>query len=87
MASVASPPRPVGAAPPPVRHGICRLTLRIGGTEYAVRPMPAPARLPVGLDTAETRSARPRRHLLGGPAEGRARRLHLPGSRTAWFRM
>ena len=42
MASVASPPRPVGAAPPPVRHGICRLTLRIGGTEYRLRPMPAP---------------------------------------------
>ena len=42
MASVASPPRPVGAAPSPVRHGICRLTLRIGGTEYRLRPMPAP---------------------------------------------
>ena len=33
---------PVGAAPPPVRHGICRLTLRIGGTDYRLRPMPAP---------------------------------------------
>ena len=43
MATVASPPRPVGAAPPPVRHGTCRLTLRIGGTEYRLRPMPAPA--------------------------------------------
>jgi hypothetical protein len=43
MATVASPPRPVGAAPPTVRHGICRLTLRIGGTEYRLRPMPAPA--------------------------------------------
>ena len=42
MASVASPPRPVGAAPPPVRHGTCRLTLWIGGTEYRLRPMPAP---------------------------------------------
>ena len=39
MASVASPPRPVGAAPPPVRHGMCRLTLRIGGTEYRLRPI------------------------------------------------
>ena len=39
MASVASPSRPVGAAPPPVRHGICRLTLRIGGTEYRLRPI------------------------------------------------
>ncbi len=43
MATVSSPPRPVGAAPPTVRHGICRLTLRIGGTEYRLRPMPAPA--------------------------------------------
>ena len=43
MATVASPPRPVGAAPPTVRHGICRLTLRIGATEYRLRPMPAPA--------------------------------------------
>ena len=42
MATVASPPRPVGAAPPTVRHGTCRLTLRIGGTEYRLRPMPAP---------------------------------------------
>jgi SWIM zinc finger len=40
MATVASPPRPVGAASPPVRHGTCRLTLRIGGTEYTLRPMP-----------------------------------------------
>jgi hypothetical protein len=42
MASVASPPRPVGAASPPVRHGTCRLTLRIGGMEYRLRPLPAP---------------------------------------------
>ena len=33
---------PVGAAPPPVRHGIARLTLRIGGMDYRLRPMPAP---------------------------------------------
>jgi hypothetical protein len=39
MASVASPPRPVGAASSPVRHGTCRLTLRIGGTEYTIRPI------------------------------------------------
>ena len=39
MASVSSPPRPVGAAPSPVRHGTCRLTLRIGGTEYTLRPI------------------------------------------------
>ena len=42
MATVADPARPVGAAPPPVRHGTCRLTLWIGGTEYRLRPMPAP---------------------------------------------
>jgi len=42
MASVASPPRPVGAAPPVVRHGTCRLTVRIRGTDYRLRPMPAP---------------------------------------------
>jgi hypothetical protein len=42
MATVADPSRPVGAAPPPVRHGTCRLTLKIGGTEYRLRPMPAP---------------------------------------------
>jgi hypothetical protein len=28
------------ASAPPVRHGLCRLTLRIGGTEYRLRPMP-----------------------------------------------
>ena len=27
MASASSPPRPVGAAPPTVRHGTCRLTV------------------------------------------------------------
>ena len=42
MASVADAARPVGASPPPVRHGLCRLTLRIGGTDYRLRPMPAP---------------------------------------------
>jgi len=42
MASVSSPPRPVGAAPPVVRHGTCRLTVRIRETEYRLRPMPAP---------------------------------------------
>jgi hypothetical protein len=42
MASVSSPPRPVGANPPIVRHGTCRLTVRIRGTEYRLRPMPAP---------------------------------------------
>ena len=35
MATVASPPCPACAAPPPVRHGTCRLTLQIGGTEYS----------------------------------------------------
>jgi hypothetical protein len=42
MATVADAARPVGAAPPPVRHGIARLTLRIGGMDYRLRPMPAP---------------------------------------------
>jgi len=34
----------VSTAPPvrPVRHGLCRLTLRIGGTDYRLRPVPAP---------------------------------------------
>jgi SWIM zinc finger len=42
MSTVADAARPVGAAPPPVHHGIARLTLRIGGTDYRLRPMPAP---------------------------------------------
>ena len=32
--------RAVGAPPSPVRHGLCRLTLRIGGTDYRLRPCP-----------------------------------------------
>ena len=86
MASVASPPRPVGAAPPPVRHGICRLTLRIGGTEYRLRPMPAPPgfrKVWTLRKLGEFATA----HLFRRPAQGRAGRLHLPGSRTAWFHM
>jgi SWIM zinc finger len=43
MATVASPPRAVSAPPPIVRHGTCRLTVRIRGTDYRLRPMPAPA--------------------------------------------
>jgi hypothetical protein len=43
MSTVADATRPVGAYPPPVRHGICRLTLRIGGTEYRLRPCPPEA--------------------------------------------
>ena len=38
MATVADAARPVGAPPPPVRHGICRLTIRIHNTEYRLRP-------------------------------------------------
>jgi hypothetical protein len=30
------------APSPATRHGICRLTLRIGGMDYTLRPMPAP---------------------------------------------
>jgi SWIM zinc finger len=40
MATVADRARPVGAPPPPVRHGICRLTIRIHNTEYRLRPCP-----------------------------------------------
>src|SRR3954469_11528251 len=59
MASVSAPPRarrarrapsPSPAAPPvapPERHGTCSLTLRIGGTSYALRPCPPPPGLSV----------------------------------------
>jgi hypothetical protein len=40
MSTVADAARPVGAPPPPVRHGMCRLTLRIGGMDYRLRPCP-----------------------------------------------
>ena len=40
MSTVADAARPVGAPPSPVRHGLCRLTLRIGGTDYRLRPCP-----------------------------------------------
>jgi SWIM zinc finger len=43
MSTVADAARPVGAYPPPVRHGICRLTIRIHNTEYRLRPCPAEA--------------------------------------------
>ena len=39
----AAPPQPSEApapAAPTERHGICRLTLRIGGTDYRLRPFP-----------------------------------------------
>jgi hypothetical protein len=42
MSIVSDTARPVGAYPPPVRHGLCRLTLRIKGIDYRLRPMPAP---------------------------------------------
>ena len=40
MSTVADAARPVGAPASPVRHGLCRLTLRIGGTDYRLRPCP-----------------------------------------------
>ena len=42
MTTVAEATRPVTAEPPATqqRHGICRLTLRIGASEYTVRPLP-----------------------------------------------
>lgn len=41
----ARPAEPVAPPPaaPPVRHGKCSLTLRIGGTEYRLRPFPPAA--------------------------------------------
>jgi hypothetical protein len=43
MFIVADAARPDGASPPSVRHGICRLTLRIGGMDYRLRPCPSEA--------------------------------------------
>ena len=40
MSTVADAARPVGAPASPVRHGLCRLTLRIGGTDYRAPPCP-----------------------------------------------
>ena len=79
MASVSSPPRPVGAAPPVVRHGTCRLTVRIRGTDYRLAPHARPGRLPRGLDSAETRPPR-HGHVHGRRAQGRTARLHLSRS-------
>jgi hypothetical protein len=45
MAIVADAARPVGAGPPPVRHGKCRLTIRIGITEYRLLPLPPQPRV------------------------------------------
>jgi hypothetical protein len=42
MATVSAPAPRASAASPPVRHGICRLTLTIGGTDYRLRPHPTP---------------------------------------------
>jgi hypothetical protein len=43
MTSVADAARPVGATTPPVRHGTCRLTIRIAGIDYALKPLPPEA--------------------------------------------
>ena len=43
MSTVADAARPVGAPASPVRHGLCRLTLRIGGTDYTLKPCPPEA--------------------------------------------
>jgi hypothetical protein len=68
MATVSAPPRarrerPAAPSPapaaPPERHGTCSLTLRIGGTEYALRPCPPPPGLEVVRTLRKLEGPRP----------------------------
>ena len=81
MSTVADAARPVGAPPSPVRHGLCRLTLRIGGTDYRAPPLPARNECARGLVAAQARPAR-LGALRGRRPQGQARPLHVSGSRA-----
>ena len=71
-------PRRRRPAPRPSRH--CRLTIRIGGTDYRLRPCPPEAGV---LAAWVLRKLDPTvRPLPRRRPQGQARPLHLPGSRT-----
>ena len=81
MATVADAARPVGAAPAPRPSRHCRLTIRIGGMDYRLRPCPPEPGILAAWVAPQARIAR-LGPLLRRRPQGPARPLHLPGSRA-----
>ena len=84
MATVADAARPVGAAPPPVRHGICRLTIRIHNTEYRLRPCPPEAGILAAWSLRKIGTDRPARYIVTAPKGMPARCTCPDHERSGW---
>jgi hypothetical protein len=84
MSTVADAARPVGAAPPPVRHGLCRLTLRIGGTEYRLRPRPPEAGILAAWNLRKIGTDRPAFYIVTAPKGAPARCTCPDHERSGW---
>ena len=77
-------PRPVGAAPPPVRHGTSRLTIRINGTDYRLRPCPPEAGILAAWSLRKIGTDRPARYIVTAP-KGMPARCSCPDhERSGW---
>ena len=82
MSTVADAARPVGAAPPPVRHGTCRLDHpHPRHSDYRLRPCPPESGILAAWSLRKLDHGR-LGPLLRRRPQGPARPLHLPGSRA-----
>jgi SWIM zinc finger len=84
MATVADVARPVGAAPPSVRHGISRLTIRINGTDYRLRPCPPQAGILAAWSLRKIGTDRPARYIVAAPKGAPARCTCPDHERSGW---
>jgi hypothetical protein len=73
MSTVAESARPVGAAPPPVRHGICRLTIQIHKTEYRLSPRPPEAGILAAWQLRKLSASHVARYVVTAPKGAPAR--------------
>ena len=87
MSIVADAAHPSAQAASPVRHGLCRLTLRIGGTDYTAQALPARSQCPRGLvaatDKPHSISAFVVAAPKGEPARTRARTMSNRAGRAS----
>jgi SWIM zinc finger len=84
MASVADAARPVGAAPSPVRHGMCRLTIRIHTTEYRLSPRPPEAGILAAWQLRKLSASHVARYVVTAPKGAPARCTCPDHEQSGW---
>ena len=84
MATVAETARPVGAAPPPVRHGMCRLTIQIHKTEYRLSPRPPEAGILAAWQLRKLSASHVARYVVTAPKGAPARCTCPDHEQSGW---